>query len=63
MISAAEKAHPALLVDDLADLRRRLLAAGHPVVVDEPLDGFERLYTSDPFGNWIECLEARPAGA
>ncbi len=59
----AKKAHPALLVDDLADLRRRLLAAAHPVVLDEPLDGFERFYANDPFGNRIECLEARPAGA
>ena len=26
---------------------------------DEPLEGFERLYVSDPFGNRIELTEPR----
>ena len=54
---AAKKAHPALLVDDLADLAARCNAAGHPVVADEPLEGFDRLYVADPFGNRIELLQ------
>ena len=53
----ARKAHPALLVDDLDDLGRRLASAGFAVVTDEPLEGFRRFYTSDPFGNRIEVLE------
>ena len=53
---AAKKAHPALLVDDLAGLRERLALSGSIVVVDEPLEGHDRFYTSDPFGNRIELL-------
>ena len=52
----AHKAHPALLVDDLAGLRDRLSAAGMPILLDEPLPGYDRFYTSDPFGNRIEIL-------
>jgi catechol 2,3-dioxygenase-like lactoylglutathione lyase family enzyme len=52
----ARKAHPAFLADDLAGLRERLALAGFEVVDDEPLAGFERFYTSDPFGNRIELL-------
>lgn len=52
----AEKAHPAFLVDDLDDLRRILGDADVPIIDDEPLAGFTRFYTSDPFGNRIEIL-------
>lgn len=55
--SPARKAHPALVVDDLADLRRRLDEAGVSVDDDEPLPGFERIYTRDPFGNRLEFLQ------
>jgi catechol 2,3-dioxygenase-like lactoylglutathione lyase family enzyme len=55
---AARKAHPALLVDDLAGLTARIDAAGFEVVSDEPLRGFERLYVYDPFGNRIELMQA-----
>lgn len=54
----AAKAHPALVVSDLGELRLRLEAAGAPIVDDEPLPGFERTYTQDPFGNRLELLEA-----
>jgi catechol 2,3-dioxygenase-like lactoylglutathione lyase family enzyme len=53
----ARKAHPALLVKDLPALADRLRAAGCPVIDDEPLPGYRRLYTEDPFGNRIELLE------
>lgn len=56
---AARKAHPAFLVGDLDELRRRCSAAGFDPVTDEPLEGFERLYVFDPFGNRIELLERR----
>jgi catechol 2,3-dioxygenase-like lactoylglutathione lyase family enzyme len=54
----ARKAHPALLVNDLAALTARLAAAGHAVSPDEPLDGLPRAYVDDPFGNRIELVAA-----
>jgi len=55
----ARKAHPALLVSELADLLRSLTAAGFEVMYDtEPVQGFDRAFTSDPFGNRIELLIA-----
>ena len=52
----ARKVHPALLVEDLASLRVRLDAAGVPLTDDGPLEGFERFYATDPFGNRLEFL-------
>ncbi|MGB3412617.1 MAG: VOC family protein [Microthrixaceae bacterium] len=56
----ARKAHPALLVDDLAALVARLSEAGVEIRRDEPLDGYDRVYVDDPFGNRIELMEPRP---
>lgn len=56
----ARKAHPALLVVDLASLVRIMRDAGVEVVDDEPLDGYDRVYAYDPFGNRLELME--PAG-
>jgi catechol 2,3-dioxygenase-like lactoylglutathione lyase family enzyme len=53
----ARKAHPALLVDDLLALRSRLDAAGFPCIADEPLEGYDRVYVHDPFGNRIELMQ------
>ncbi|RBP39825.1 hypothetical protein DES53_109253 [Roseimicrobium gellanilyticum] len=53
----ARKAHPALLVKSLPALKAHLAAAGINVVIDEPLEGYERIYVADPFGNRIELLE------
>ena len=53
----ARKAHPALLVDDLASIRAACEAAGCLLKVDEPLEGFDRAYVADPFGNRIELLQ------
>ena len=53
----ARKAHPALLVDGLAALVVRLREAGVPLADDEPLEGYDRVYVSDPFGNRIELLQ------
>jgi len=53
----ARKAHPALLVDDLAGLVERLRTDGVTIRDDEPLDGYDRVYVDDPFGNRIELLE------
>lgn len=53
----ARKAHPALIVEDLASLSAALGKAGFPVRTDEPLAGFARVYVDDPFGNRIELME------
>ena len=54
----ARKAHPALLVQDLPGLVLRLRAAGAAVVDDdEPLPGYDRVFTADPFGNRLELME------
>jgi catechol 2,3-dioxygenase-like lactoylglutathione lyase family enzyme len=53
----AKKAHPALLVRNLAALTQHLQRSGVSVVTDEPLEGYDRIYVSDPFGNRIELLE------
>jgi catechol 2,3-dioxygenase-like lactoylglutathione lyase family enzyme len=54
----ARKAHPALLVGDLAALVGRLRAAGCETRDDEPLEGFVRTFVHDPFGNRIELMQA-----
>jgi catechol 2,3-dioxygenase-like lactoylglutathione lyase family enzyme len=54
---AARKAHPALLVDDLAGLADRLRAAGHDVRSGDGVEGYDQRYVDDPFGNRIELLE------
>jgi len=56
----ARKAHPALEVQDLPGLLATLRAAGVAIVDDEPLEGYDRAYVDDPFGNRIELLEPRP---
>jgi hypothetical protein len=55
----ARKAHPGLLVDDLASLVKALEAAGYRVGRDEPLAGYDRVFVDDPFGNRLELLEAK----
>ncbi|KQV39141.1 MULTISPECIES: VOC family protein [unclassified Rhizobium] len=54
----ARKAHPGLLVDDLARLCSALEAAGFETVSGQPLEGYARRYVSDPFGNRIELMQA-----
>jgi catechol 2,3-dioxygenase-like lactoylglutathione lyase family enzyme len=53
----ARKAHPALLVQDLEALAERLREAGYAVLEPEPLSGYDRVHTDDPFGNRIELME------
>jgi catechol 2,3-dioxygenase-like lactoylglutathione lyase family enzyme len=54
----ARKAHPAIVVEDLADLQVALEDAGAEVVVDAQLDGYRRIHTTDPFGNRLELLQS-----
>jgi catechol 2,3-dioxygenase-like lactoylglutathione lyase family enzyme len=60
---AAKKAHPALRVRNLPELRASLEAAGHVIKLDpEPIAGVDRFFSEDPFGNRIEfvALEGTP---
>lgn len=52
----ARKAHPALLVRGLQKLIHGLREA-LVEIVEEPLEGYHRVYTADPFGNRIELME------
>lgn len=63
----ARKAHPALVVDDVAaldDLATRLRDAGHPVDATErtTFPGHLRLHTADPHGNRVEVLSPSAPG-
>ena len=53
----ATKAHPAFIVDDVRSIVTAVVAAGFAVDDDEPLDGFDRVYVADPFGNRIELMQ------
>jgi len=53
----ARKAHPALMVAGLRTLVADLVNAGVVVKDDEPLEGYDRVYVDDPFGNRIELME------
>ena len=54
----AKKAHPALLVDDLAVLSAWLESAGVAVTPDKAMIDIARAYVEDPFGNRIELIQA-----
>ncbi len=57
----ARKAHPALLVEGLNELAARCERAGFSMTSDEPLEGYDRRYVTDPFGNRIELMEPQNA--
>jgi catechol 2,3-dioxygenase-like lactoylglutathione lyase family enzyme len=54
----ARKAHPGLVAEDLDAVRKRLASAGHEVTEDDRVEGVERLYVDDPFGNRLELRQA-----
>jgi catechol 2,3-dioxygenase-like lactoylglutathione lyase family enzyme len=53
----ARKAHPAFVVTSLQEARRRLEAYGCEIVTDTQLNGYERFYAGDPFGNRLEFMQ------
>jgi catechol 2,3-dioxygenase-like lactoylglutathione lyase family enzyme len=55
----ARKAHPAFIVEDVRTLAADLERGGYRVVEDQPLQGYDRLYVDDPFGNRIELMEPK----
>jgi biotin carboxylase len=50
--------HFAVVVDDLADVVRRLAEAGHPWAPKPAIGGASRGMTADPEGNAVELVEA-----
>jgi catechol 2,3-dioxygenase-like lactoylglutathione lyase family enzyme len=58
----ARKAHPALRVESVAELRALAERLGD-VRWDDDLPGFQRFYVDDPFGNRLEVLTPTPTGA
>lgn len=56
----AKKAHVALMTHGFDDLRARIAAAGCAIRDDTPVDGRQRFFTDDPFGNRIEFMDASP---
>ena len=53
----ARKAHPAFRVSGFAALRARPDASGHLTRDDIPVDGLQRCFVDDPFGNRIELID------
>jgi catechol 2,3-dioxygenase-like lactoylglutathione lyase family enzyme len=62
-MTPSEKAHPALVVDDLDAYRARLAAAGCKWRDADDLPGTRRGHTWDPFGNRIELIAAETVAA
>ena len=60
---AARKAHPAIVVQNLAGFLDRCTHAGFPVEPGDPLGAYIRAFVFDPFGNRIELMEAAPPAA
>ena len=56
------KAHPALLIRDLAAARDALTGAGVRITEDDAHLAVRRCYIHDPFGNRIELVDARDSG-
>jgi catechol 2,3-dioxygenase-like lactoylglutathione lyase family enzyme len=54
----ARRAHPAVLVSGLDELRAALTEAGIEIILDTQLEGEERFYAHDPFGNRLEFIGA-----
>ena len=54
---AARKAHPALIVEGMAEIIARCTRLGYAVKPDVAVDGYRRIHVDDPFGNRIELME------
>jgi catechol 2,3-dioxygenase-like lactoylglutathione lyase family enzyme len=54
----ARKAHPGLVVSDLDAIRARFQGAGLEYEDDTKIDGVDRLFVQDPFGNRLELRAA-----
>ena len=50
----ARKAHVAFWVDEVASLNAAARAAGYEVKDDDQIEGIDRIFVFDPFGNRLE---------
>jgi catechol 2,3-dioxygenase-like lactoylglutathione lyase family enzyme len=57
--TASGKAHPALRVRGLSRLREAMERKGMNIEDDTQLEGHDRWYVRDPFGNRLELIEER----
>lgn len=55
----ATKAHVAFLTDDLGGLAARARTGGYRLAEDVPVEGYDRLFVFDPFGNRIELMQPK----
>ncbi|HUK44326.1 MAG TPA: VOC family protein [Gaiellaceae bacterium] len=55
----ARKAHPGLVVSDLDVIRARFVDEGVSYADDAKIEGVDRLYVHDPFGNRLELRSSR----
>jgi catechol 2,3-dioxygenase-like lactoylglutathione lyase family enzyme len=55
--SPAKKAHPALVVENIDELKGHLREKGVLYTEDDLLPGASRIHVHDPFGNRLELLE------
>jgi catechol 2,3-dioxygenase-like lactoylglutathione lyase family enzyme len=55
----ARKAHPGFVVSGLAVIRSRLSEGDVPFEDDAKIEGVDRLFVHDPFGNRLELRESR----
>jgi catechol 2,3-dioxygenase-like lactoylglutathione lyase family enzyme len=53
----ATGAHLAYEVDNLAELRRKLVDAGAEIFEQPKIEGFDRFHIRDPFGNRLELMQ------
>ena len=53
----------AFLIEGWAELAQRSTEVGVALRTDEPLEGYDRVYVDDPFGNRVELLELLRTGA
>ena len=54
----ARKAHPGLVVSDLGSIRGRFKDSGVAYEDDSKIEGVDRLFVHDPFGNRLELRAA-----
>ena len=52
----AKKAHPAILIENIPNFRKYLEKQSIPTIEGETLNGIERFFILDPFGNRIEFM-------
>ncbi|RIN28944.1 glyoxalase [Staphylococcus succinus] len=55
--TSAKKAHPAFEVNNINNLKTKLIEKNAKIIEDDNLEGAERFYLHDPFGNRLEFLE------